>query len=338
MIIILREGATEADASTILEQIRALGLKPLYLPGEEKIVLGAIGDERILEQLQLASRPEVERVVPILKPYKLAGREHKHDSTVINHGKCQFGGTKVMMIAGPCSVESEEQILGVARQLKELGVDCLRGGAYKPRTSPYDFQGLEERGLELLALARQETGLPIVTEVLSEYDIEKVAKVADILQVGARNMQNFKLLSALGACHQPVILKRGQVASIKDLLLAAEYILSAGNPNVILCERGIKSFFSDTRNTLDLSVVPLLKRETHLPVIVDPSHGTGVRELVLPMSLAAIACGADGLMVEVHPCPEKALSDGFQQLTPAQFGELVAQSRRVALAVEREIC
>ncbi len=337
MIIILKKGSQEADAEPIIQQIRALGLQPLYMPGEEKIVLGVIGDERVLAKLQLDSLAAVERVVPILKPYKMSSKEFKSKTSVVDVAGVKFGTSQVVMIAGPCSVESEEQILESARAVKAAGAVMLRAGAYKPRTSPYAFQGMEEAGLELLKLAREVTGLPIVTELISEHDLDKVAAAADMIQIGARNMQNFRLLKAVGATSIPILLKRGPAASMTDLLMAAEYILSEGNQNVVLCERGIKSFFTDTRNTLDLSVVPLLKRETHLPVIVDPSHGTGVRDLIPDMSLAAIAAGADGLIIEVHPDPEKALSDGFQQLTPAQYESLVGRARRVAEAIDRSL-
>ncbi|MFN8389497.1 MAG: 3-deoxy-7-phosphoheptulonate synthase [Bdellovibrionota bacterium] len=337
MIIILKKGATEADARPILDQITAAGLQPLYLPGEEKIVIGAIGDERVLEKLQLDADARVERVVPILKPYKLANREFKGESSVVDVAGVKIGGEELVVIAGPCAVETEEQIFAAARAVKAAGAKMFRAGAYKPRTSPYAFQGLEEEGLRLLAAVRKETGLPIVTELISEHDLEKVQAATDMFQIGARNMQNFRLLKAVGATRTPVLLKRGPAASLGDLLMAAEYIMSEGNPNVVLCERGIKSFFSDTRNTLDLSIVPLLKRETHLPVIVDPSHGTGVRSIVSQMSLAGVAAGADGLIIEVHPKPEVAWSDGFQQLSPDEFSQLVVKLRKVADAVDRRI-
>lgn len=337
MIIVLRAGASKEDAAPILEEIKRLGLEPLYLPGEEKIVLGALGDERKLADLQLEALEIVERVVPILKPYKLSNREFKKESSRVPVGSVEFGGPQVVLIAGPCSVESEEQIVSTARAVKATGAHLLRGGAFKPRTSPYSFQGLEEEGLKLLAVARKESGLPIVTEVVSEYDVDLVSRYADMLQLGARNMQNFRLLKAVGATKKPVLLKRGPAASASELLMSAEYIMSAGNPNVVLCERGIKSFFTETRNTFDLSVIPLLKQETHLPVIADPSHGTGVRSIIGQMSLAAIAAGADGIMLEVHPNPEHARSDGFQQITPEAFRELVVRMRAVAEALGRNM-
>ena len=335
MIIVLKQGATEADAQPILRQIEALGLKPLYLPGEEKIVIGALGDERKLQQLNLDSLSTVEKVVPVLKPYKLANREFKSERSIVQVGNVAIG-RDLVVIAGPCSVESEEQIISTAKAVKEAGAVMLRGGAFKPRTSPYAFQGLEKEGLRLLELARAETGLPIVTEVVSEYDVDIVARSADMFQIGARNMQNFRLLKAIGETGKPALLKRGPAASMTDLLMAAEYIMSEGNRNVVLCERGIKSFFNDTRNTFDLSIIPLLKTETHLPIIADPSHGTGVRKIISEMSLAAVAAGADGLIIEVHPNPDKALSDGFQQLTPAEFSSLMPKIRAVGAAVDRK--
>jgi len=337
MIIILKQGSGKSDADPILQQIRDQGLEPLYMPGDEKIVIGALGDERILANLQLDAMECVEKVIPILKPYKLANREFKQQRSLVSVGDVTFGGQNIPLIAGPCSVESEAQILEVARAARQAGASMLRGGAFKPRTSPYAFQGLEAEGLRLLEVARRETGLPFVTEVLSEHDVDNIADITDMLQIGARNMQNYRLLKAVGSTGVPVLLKRGPAASMSELLMAAEYIMSEGNPHVVLCERGIKSFFTDTRNTLDLSIVPLLKCETHLPVIVDPSHGTGVRNIIPDMALAAVAAGADGLMIEVHPDPEHALSDGFQQLTPAAFAELVTRIKSVAAAVGRSL-
>ncbi len=337
MIIILKAGAKKEDAEPILQQIRAAGLEPLYLPGEEKIVLGALGDERVLAKLNIESLEHVERVVPILKPYKLSNRQFRKESTTVKVKDVVFGGDKLVIIAGPCAVESEDQITKAAEAVKAAGASMLRAGAYKPRTSPYAFQGLEEEGLRLLDIARKVSGLPVVTEVLSEHDVDRVAAVADMLQIGARNMQNFRLLKAVGATKKPILLKRGPAASLSELLQSAEYIMAEGNSNVVLCERGIKSFFTETRNTFDLSIIPLLHEETHLPVIADPSHGTGVKSIIPQMSLAAIAAGADGLIIEVHPDPEHALSDGFQQLNPEQFNELVPKMRSVAAAVGRRI-
>lgn len=324
MIIILRPGSSKEEADKILSKIKSAGLEPLFLPGEEKIVLGAIGDERVLAGLELSSFSSVEKIVPVLKPHKLSNRQFQEESSVVDVSGVSIGGSAPVVIAGPCSVESEEQIVSTAKAVKASGAVILRGGAWKPRTSPYSFQGLEQEGLEFLVNARSETGLPFVTEVVSDSDVDLVAQKADMLQIGARNMQNFRLLQAVGETRVPVLLKRGPVASLNELLMAAEYIMKGGNSSVVLCERGIKTFFSDTRNTLDLAAVPLLKKESHLPVIVDPSHGTGVRELIAPMSKAALAVGADGLIIEVHPEPDQALSDGFQQLDFQQFAELSA--------------
>ncbi len=323
MIIVLKAEATKTQAEEILEQIENLGLKPLYMPGTERVVLGALGDERVLEQLQLDSHPMVESVHRILSPYKLVSREmHPHD-TVVDIGGVPIGGSRLAVIAGPCSVESLEQMQETARSVRNAGAVALRGGAFKPRTSPYSFHGLGQQGLEILRECADSLGMPCVTEVVEVADVELVDRYADAFQCGARNMQNFRLLKALGQSRKPVILKRGPAARLDDLLLAAEYILAEGNPNVVLCERGIRTFETATRNTLDLNAVPLIKRKTHLPVIVDPSHGTGIRELVSPMAAAAVACGADGLLIEVHCRPEQALSDGKQSLYPAQFAQLM---------------
>ena len=341
MIIILKKGSTKEDADSILARIAEKGLDPLYMPGEEKIVLGAIGDERVLHSLGLESLPFVERVVPILKAYKLASREFRNERTRVTIGRgshlATFGGDDIVLVAGPCAVESEEQVLTAARAVRAAGANVLRGGAYKPRTSPYSFQGLGVEGLKILAAAREETGLPVVTEVIDPNDIEPVMEYADMLQVGARNMQNFRLLREIGRARKPVMLKRGLSAGLSDLLMSAEYILSEGNPDVVLCERGIKTFSSDTRNTFDLSIIPLLKEETHLPVIADPSHATGKRTLVPSMARAAVAAGADGVMIEVHPEPGVALSDGPQQLTPEMFTGLVPELGRVAASIGRNL-
>ena len=319
MIIVLKPGATKAQADEILEKIDALGCKPLYMPGTERVVLGALGDERVLESLHLDSWPQVERVTAILAPYKQVSRElHPHD-TIVDVGGVPVGGERFVVMAGPCAVESRAQLSATAAAVKAAGAHCLRGGAFKPRTSPYSFRGLGEEGLALLAEVSREQGLPIVTEVVEVGHVELVGASADLLQVGARNMQNFQLLTALGQAGKPVLLKRGMAATVKDLLMAAEYVVSEGNPNVILCERGIRTFETATRNTLDLNAVPFIKQRSHLPVIVDPSHGTGRRELVAPMARAAAACGADGIMVEVHCDPAQALSDGKQSLYPDQF-------------------
>ncbi len=323
MIIVLKPEATRKDAQAIIRQIARLGLKPLYMPGTERTVLGAIGDERVLGQLRIENHPLVERVSPVLTPYKLVSREiHPHD-TVVRIGGVPVGGRHFTVIAGPCAIESPEQMLRTAQAVKRAGAHCLRGGAYKPRTSPYSFQGLGLEGLKILRAVAEKVGMPAVTEVVEVADVEEVERYAAAFQVGARNMQNFRLLKAIGQSGKPVILKRGMAASVDDLLLAAEYILSEGNPNVILCERGIRTFETATRNTLDLNAIPHIKQHSHLPVIVDPSHGTGVRAYVGAMARAAAACGADGLLVEVHYNPQDALSDGAQSLAPAAFKELM---------------
>lgn len=322
MIIVMKPGASSDVVQALLGQIKRMGLKPLHMPGSERVVLGALGDERILSTLHLDGHPFVESVKPILAPYKLVSREiHPHDS-VVSIGNASVGANRFCLIAGPCAVESEEQLLASAKAAKAAGAHALRGGAYKPRTSPYSFQGLGPDALQLLKSVGKELKLPVVTEVIESGDVELVARYADGLQVGARNMQNFALLRAVGETKKPVVLKRGMSARVEDLLLAAEYIAAAGNEQIILCERGIRTFETATRNTLDLAAVPLLKQKSHLPVIVDPSHGTGLRELVAPMALAAAAAGADGLMVEVHNDPAAALSDGRQSLFPEEMLDL----------------
>lgn len=328
MIIILKKEATKEQAEGLLKIIEKQGLRPLYMPGTERTVLGAIGDERVLGKMRLNQYSYVERIVSILTPYKMVSRElHPHD-TMVKVGNVPISSGHFTVLAGPCAVESEEQIVETARKVKAAGGHILRGGAYKPRSSPYSFQGLEEEGLAMLATASKETGLPIVTEVVDIHDVEKVAASADMLQLGTRNMQNFRLLKELGRAGKPILLKRGMSASYTDLLMSAEYILSEGNSEVVLCERGIKTFETGTRNTLDLAAIPYLKLKTHLPVITDPSHGTGIRDLVLPMTKASVAAGADGVMVEVHTHPEQALSDGAQSLNPGQFQKLMEQVKR----------
>jgi 3-deoxy-7-phosphoheptulonate synthase len=307
------------------------------MPGQERVVLGALGDERAIESLHLDSDPMVESVKPILAPYKLVGRDmHPHD-TIVEIGGVPVGGGRFTVIAGPCAVESLEQMRATAGAVKAGGGHALRGGAYKPRTSPYSFQGLGSGGLEILRTIGKETGLPIVTEVVDVGDVELVDGFADAFQAGARNMQNYRLLQELGRSRKPVILKRGMAAKVDDLLLAAEYILAEGNPNVILCERGITTFETATRNTLDLNAIPLIKQRSHLPVMVDPSHGTGLRELVSPMAKAALACGADGILVEVHCDPPNALSDGRQSLLPEQFEAMMRELRPIAMAVGKAL-
>ncbi|MDO2949849.1 3-deoxy-7-phosphoheptulonate synthase [Aeromonas simiae] len=337
MIIVLKPHASESDAKTLLARIEQTGLKPLYLPGAERIVLGALGDERVLERLNLEADPMVESVKPILSKYKLVSRElHPHDSQV-RIGNLTVGGDSFALIAGPCSVESREQLRAVAAMVKECGAQALRGGAFKPRTSPYGFQGLGEEGLKLLAEANREFGLPTVSEVMDASDVALMCQYVDCLQIGARNMQNFRLLTAVGQCGKPVLLKRGLSATIEELLLAAEYIYAAGNPRIILCERGIRTFETATRNTLDLNAVALLKQKSHLPVLVDPSHGTGIRELVIPLSRAAAAVGADGIIVEAHLNPAEALSDGHQALTEPLFRRLVAELTPFVQAAGRHL-
>lgn len=324
MIIVMSSRAKE-DIDRVVGKIKELGYQAHLIEGTERTVVGAVGDERtnaaLLEAIE--SMHGVESVVPILKPYKLAGRELRPDDTVVRVNGVQIGGGAFCVIAGPCSVESREQILESACAVKDAGAHILRGGAFKPRTSPYTFQGLEEAGLKLLKEAREATGLPVVTEVMTPEQVELVESYADMLQVGARNMQNFGLLKAVGKARKPVFLKRGMMSTISELLMSAEYIMSEGNHQVILCERGIRTFETETRNTCDISAVPVLKKLTHLPVFLDPSHATGHWDLVVPIARAAVAAGADGLMVEVHPRPVEALSDGGQSLKPARFREMM---------------
>jgi 3-deoxy-7-phosphoheptulonate synthase len=337
MIIVLKREARQEDADEILGRIEERGLKPLYMPGTERVVLGALGDERVLSELGLDGHPMVESIKPILSPYKLVSREmHPHD-TVVRFGKANIGGVGFAVIAGPCAVETEERLRSSARGVHSAGAIGIRAGAYKPRSSPYSFQGHGPDGLKTLRKIGDELELPVVTEVMDTMDVDVVAADADMLQVGARNMQNFSLLKAVGKAGKPVLLKRGLAAKVEDLLLAAEYLLAAGNEQVILCERGIRTFETITRNTLDLNAVAYMKQKTHLPVLVDPSHGTGVRDLVIPMSLAAAACGADGLLVEVHDNPVDAWSDGAQSLYPHQFEALMAALKPVLAAVGREL-
>jgi len=336
MIIILKKETEKKDIDIILNKIKENNLEPLYLPGTEKIVIGAIGDERILATLNLDALPFVERILPVLTPYKLVSRDFKHEDTIINVKGVNIGKEFVVM-AGPCAVENEQQLTITAKSVKKSGANILRGGAYKPRTSPYAFQGLGVQGLKLLKKVGDELNMPVITEVISPETVETVAEYADILQVGTRNMQNFDLLKRLGKIKKPVLLKRGMSATIEELLMAAEYIMSEGNHNVILCERGIRTFETATRNTLDLGIVPLLKQKTHLPVIVDPSHATGIRALVSPMAKAALVAGADGLIIEVHYNPEAAKSDGMQSLYPDQFEALIQDLRILAKVSGKEM-
>ena len=327
MIIVLKPGTPQSAADEILAQIAAAGLKPLCLPGTERVVLGALGDERVLGNLHLENHPAVERVTPILSPFKLVSREWHPDNSGGRIGSVEVGGPRIAVFAGPCAIESADQMRRTAEAVRNAGAHGLRGGAFKPRTSPYSFQGLGVEGLHILRDVARSCHLPAVTEVVEVSDVGVVQEYADAFQVGARNMQNFRLLTALGNSRKPVILKRGMAATVEDLLMAAEYIVAGGNPNVILCERGIRTFETATRNTLDLSAIPHIKRVSHLPVLVDPSHGTGVREYVEPMARAAIACGADGLLIEVHYDPRSALSDGHQSLDPVAFKSLMQNLR-----------
>lgn len=337
MIIVMKPDCSKKQIEHVAEKIREYKLTPHISKGKETTIIGVIGDERILQSVPLESLPGVERVMQILKPYKLASREFKKENSIIDVSGVKIGGKKVVLIAGPCSVESEKQLFMTAKAVKRAGADMLRGGAFKPRTSPYAFQGLGEDGLKILAAAREKFGLPIVTEVLDTRHVELVNKYADCFQIGARNMQNFELLKEVGKTNKPVLLKRGLMSTINEWLMSAEYILSNGNMNVILCERGIRTFETLTRNTLDISAVPAVKTLTHLPVIVDPSHGTGKKHLIDSMAKAAVAAGADGILVEVHPKPEEALSDGEQSLLPLEYEKLVKSLRKVAKAVDRTI-
>lgn len=337
MIIVLKPQASPEDAQFLLKSIEEAGLTPLYMPGSERVVLGALGDERVLASLAIEAHPMVESVKRVLAPYKLASRElHPHDS-IVRIGDVAFGGAAFRVVAGPCAVETRDQLFDTAKAVAACGANGLRAGAFKPRTSPYGFAGHGEPALKLLREVGDATGLPIVTEVMDTADLDLVATYADALQIGARNMQNFSLLRAVGKTGMPVVLKRGMAATIDEFLLAAEYLLAAGNDQVVLVERGIRTFETATRNTLDLNAIPLIKQRSHLPVLVDPSHGTGIRDLVTPMALAAAACGADGLLVEVHINPAEALSDGPQSLYPDQFAALMAALAPVVSAVGRSL-
>ncbi|MFZ1057897.1 MAG: 3-deoxy-7-phosphoheptulonate synthase [Candidatus Rokuibacteriota bacterium] len=338
MIIVMKSGVTAADVEEVCRRVVELGYQPHTIHGEIKTVIAAVGEERGQADLRILEALEtVEAVMPVQQPFKLASRETKSQSSEIPVNGISIGGKRLAVMAGPCSVESRDQVLEVAEAVKAAGATILRGGAYKPRTSPYAFQGLKEQGLKYLAEAKKRTGLSVVTEVLETESVELVAEYADILQIGARNVQNFSLLKRVAEAGKPVLLKRGMSTSIQEWLLSAEYILSGGNPRVILCERGIRTFETATRFTLDLNAVPVVKKLSHLPVIVDPSHGTGHWDLVAPMAKGAIACGADGLIIEVHPRPEEALSDGPQSLKPAKFAQLMQELRPVALAVGRDL-
>jgi 3-deoxy-7-phosphoheptulonate synthase len=341
MIIITRPNVSDAEIDHIRERIESVGMRTHLSRGEHRTIIGCIGDESLLQEVPLRSLPGVESVTPILKPYKLASREFAVDRTIVRvgarDGAATFGGQAITVIAGPCSVESHGMLIETAHAVRAAGATMLRGGAFKPRTSPYAFQGLGAEALRLLADVRAETGLPVVTEVMDTRQVDLVAEHADMLQVGARNMQNFALLAELGRVRRPILLKRGLSATIKELLMAAEYIMANGNHDIVLCERGIRTYETATRNTLDIAAIPVLKRETHLPVIVDPSHAGGDAGLVAPLAFAAIAAGADGLIVEVHPDPENALSDGDQSLAPPAFAAMMQHLEAFAAATGRSI-
>jgi 3-deoxy-7-phosphoheptulonate synthase len=338
MLVVLKKSVTESEIDHIRERVEALGFRAHLSRGEVRTVIGLVGDHRGLAKEALLSLQGVEEVHAVTKPYKQVSREWREADTIVEvSGGIRFGGLEVPIIAGPCAVESDEQILGIADQVRAMGASLLRGGAFKPRTSPYSWQGLGEEGLKMLARAREETGLAIVTEALDSDGVDLVAEYADVLQIGARNMQNYPLLRRAGKCGKPVLLKRGMSATINELLLAAEYLLAEGNDDIILCERGVRSFDNHTRNLLDLTAVPVVKALSHLPIIADPSHGTGVRDKVIPMARASVAAGADGLMIEVHPDPPSALSDGAQSLYPEQFSDLMEQIRVIATAIGRSV-
>ncbi|MEA2101773.1 MAG: 3-deoxy-7-phosphoheptulonate synthase [Thermodesulfobacteriota bacterium] len=339
MIISMEKNATEQEIEDVKGLIEKFGCRTNLSRGSQRVVFGAIGDDRTKAHIMsLEAQPGVEKVIPILAPYKLASRETQPENSIIDIGMgVKIGGKKITVIAGPCAVESREQMFEVAESIEKTGAHIMRGGAFKPRTSPYSFQGLQRDGLILLAQTRETYKIPVITEVIDQETMAEARDYVDCLQIGARNIQNFQLLKAAAKQDKPVLLKRGMSTTIEEFLMSAEYVLSGGNERVILCERGIRTFETATRNTLDLSAVPVLKEKTHLPVIVDPSHGTGHAAYVEPMSLAAIAAGADGIMVEVHPRPEKALSDGPQSLTPARFKELMKKLGRIAQAVDRQL-
>jgi 3-deoxy-7-phosphoheptulonate synthase len=337
MMIIMRADASQEEVAHVIERVESHGLRVHLSKGEERVIIGAIGDGRSVQRDQFALLPGVDRVVPISRPYKLTSREFSPDNTVFPLDGVHVGGPGIVMIAGPCSVESRQQTLEIALAVKEAGAHALRGGAFKPRTSPYSFQGMGEAGLEILAEVGEMTGLPVVTEVMATEQVDLVAKYSQVLQIGARNMQNFALLHAAGESQHPVLLKRGMSATVEELLMAAEYILSHGNRRVILCERGIRTYETSTRNTTDINAIPVVKSLSHLPIFLDPSHSTGNWEYVTAIARAGVAAGADGLIVEVHNHPEDALSDGSQSLKPERFAELVRQTRAIAQAIGRDV-
>lgn len=337
MIIVMKSKATLKEISQILKEVKKFGFKAHVSKGKERTIIGLIGNGRQVLPDHFEVFQGVENVVPILKPFKLASKEFKPQKSVIRIDDVSVGDESVVVMAGPCAIESREQILETAHAVQKAGAKILRGGAFKPRTSPYSFQGLKEKGLELLLEVKKETGLSIITEVMAPEHVPTVGEVADIFQIGTRNMQNYALLEAVGKYNKPVLLKRGMMSTLEEFLMAAEYILTNGNSQVILCERGIRTFEKYTRNTLDLTAIPLLHQLSHLPVCIDPSHGTGLSSLVIPVSKAAVAAGADGLLVEVHPCPEKALSDGQQSLNVKEFRRLMEELKPIAEAVKRKI-
>ncbi len=337
MLIVMKQGVTEAEVAEVVERVTAMGLRAHPIPGSLRTAIGVTGNQGPLEAALFELMPGVLRAIAVTQPFKLVSREVRHDDTVIKVGERQIGGGVFAVIAGPCAVETEQQTIGIAQRVAAAGAHFLRGGAFKPRTSPYSFQGLEEKGLRILVKAREETGLPIVTEVLDTDTVDLVAEHADVLQIGARNMQNYSLLKRVGRIRRPVLLKRGMSATVDELLMSAEYIAAEGNYSICLCERGVRTFSNHTRNTLDLSAVPAVKSLSHLPIIVDPSHGTGKRDKVIPMARAAAAAGADGLMVEVHANPDRALSDGPQALLPDQFDTMMREVRAIAALVGRTL-
>jgi 3-deoxy-7-phosphoheptulonate synthase len=338
MLVVMRHGAPEEDIRRVVATIEEMGYQARPMPGKQRTTVGLVGNDGRVDGSRLAALPGVHEIIHVTKPYKQVSREWQPDATVVRlPGGLSVGGDEVLVMAGPCSVESERQILDAARAVREAGATVLRAGAFKPRSSPYSFQGLGHAGLDLLARAREETGLLIVTEVMDSEDMDAVARTADIIQIGARNMQNYSLLKRAGRSGKPVLLKRGLSATIQELLLSAEYILAAGNPNVILCERGVRGFDPATRNLFDLSAIAVVHGLSHLPIIADPSHGTGHRDMVIPMARAAVAAGADGLLVEVHPHPDRALSDGAQSLYPEQFERLMKEVRLIAEAIGRRV-
>ena len=337
MIIVMTSEATVAEISGVIKALEGMGFKPHPTRGADRTIIGVVDAMQENDLVHIEAAPGVEQVIPITKAYKMVSREFKPEDTVVNVDGVEVGGPEFVVMAGPCAVEGHEQVITAARAVKKSGAQILRGGAFKPRTSPYSFQGLGEDGLKILLAAKQETGLPIVTEVVSPDLVELVSRYADILQIGARNMQNYALLEAVGSVRKPVLLKRGMMSTVEELLMAAEYVLSNGNQQVILCERGIRTFENSTRNTLDISAVPVIKRNSHLPIIVDPSHAAGHTEFVPSMALAAVAAGADGIIVEVHPSPETAWCDGVQSLSLDRFEELMTSIRSIAAAVGRPI-